>query len=55
MPLPFVATDYREKARKCRSLAESADGKIAKHLFFLAAEYDAAAYKREQKDHRSSR
>ena len=54
MPLPIVATDYREKARKCRILAGSAERKIAKQLFFLADEYDAAAYTREQRDNRSS-
>ena len=48
MPARFVATDYRLKARNCRYLAASAEAKIAKHLFFLAKEYDAAAHTREQ-------
>ena len=43
MPLPTNATDYREKARKCRFLAGSAEDSIATQLFFLADEYDAAA------------
>ena len=44
MPLPTLATDYRDNARKCRFLAESAEDRIARQLFFLADEYDAAAY-----------
>ena len=50
MPLPTIATDYRAKARKCRFLAESADDSIARQLFFLADEYDAAAYTLERDD-----
>jgi hypothetical protein len=44
MPLPNLATNYRDKARKCRFLAETAEEQLAKQLFFLADEYDAAAY-----------
>jgi hypothetical protein len=44
MPLITQATDYRDKARKCRFLAESAEERIARQLSFLAEEYDAAAY-----------
>ena len=47
---PTLATDFRDKARKCRFLAESAEDRIAKQLFFLADEYDAAAYTIEQDD-----
>ena len=48
MPLPSLATDYLDKARKCRFLAESAEDQIAKQLFFLADEYEAAAYTLER-------
>jgi hypothetical protein len=50
MPLRTLATDYRDKARKCRFLAESAEDRIAKQLFFLADEYDAAAYTIDRND-----
>jgi hypothetical protein len=50
MPLPTLASDYRDKARKCRSLAETAEDRIAKQLFFLADEYDAAAGTIDQHD-----
>jgi len=49
MPLSVVATNYRDKARKCRFLANSADEKLTKQLFMLADAYEAAAYSREQK------
>jgi hypothetical protein len=45
----IVSTEYRNKARKCRALAASADNKISKQLFFLAREYDAAACARERR------
>ena len=47
---PTLATDFRDKARKCRVLAGSTEDRIAKQLFFLADEYDAAAYTLERKD-----
>ena len=50
MPPPTLATEYRAKARKCRFLAESAEVGIARKLFFLADEYDAAAYTIERSD-----
>src|SRR5687768_9585924 len=46
--MPIFTKDDRERAQNCRSLAASAEVKLAKQLFFLAKEYDAAAHAREQ-------
>ena len=50
MARPANAAEYREKARNCRSLAESAEERIATQLSFLAEEYESAASMLEQRD-----
>ena len=50
MPPPTLTTDYRDKARKCRFLAKSAEDRMAIQLFFLADAYEAAAQTFERAD-----
>jgi hypothetical protein len=51
MSIPATPSDYRWKARNCRSLAKtSAERALAKYLVFLAREYDAAAATMEAKE-----
>ena len=52
MPLITQATKYRDKARKCRFLAKSAENQLAGQVSVLADEYDAAAYTIERTDAR---